>query len=201
MMPMEGMLRIEALPLNLGSMISAQTGDIAADEIGANAERIGIVDRRNHGEIIGFAFRKLLVAGLFDETDRVRGGTLGHDAIGRQLAVFKQRNDLVVIFQLLDFHRLNDTRRVDLLQDPVFDIGDIVGVRLGHGALRGRIRIRRRHLQCDTEISLALFGNRIEVRNTRAELADRDRVLRPYGRETGDKARADGRACCGGTCF
>ena len=168
-------------------------GDIAADEIGADAERIGVVDGRNHGEIIGLALGELLVAGLFDETDRVRGRALRHDAVRLQLAVFEQRHDLVVIFQLLDFHRLDDAGRIDLLQDPVFDIGDIVGIRLGDGALGGGIRIRRRHFERDAEIGLALFGNGVEVRHTGAELADGDRVLRPDGREAGDKAGADRR--------
>ncbi len=49
MMPIDGMLRIEALPLNFGSMISAQVVDIATDDFRSNAERIGIVDRRHHG--------------------------------------------------------------------------------------------------------------------------------------------------------
>ncbi|MNT03092.1 hypothetical protein D3C72_1376120 [compost metagenome] len=121
----------------------------------------------------------------------MRGRALRHDAVRLQLAVFEQRHDLVVIFELLDFHRLDDAGGIDLLQDPVFDIGDIVGVRLGDGALGGRIRIRRRHLERDAEIGLALFGNGVEVRHTRAELADGNGVLRPDGREAGDEAGAD----------
>lgn len=51
----------------------------------------------------------------------------------------------------------------DLLGDPVFDIGNVIGVRLGHGALGGGVGIRCRHFQRDAEVGLAFFGDGIDV--------------------------------------
>ena len=128
----------------------------------------------------------------------MRRGALRDDAVGRQLAGFEQRHDLVVIGQLLRIHRLDDAGRKDLLGDPVFDVGDVVAVGLRHGALGGGVGIGRRHLQRDAEVFLALIGDGVEVRDAGAELAQRDRVLRPDGRKAGDGARTDGDADCGG---
>ncbi len=163
--------------------------DFTADQIRTNAERIGIVDRRHHGEPLGLFLGEFLVARLFDEADRMRRRALGDHAVRLQLAVLEQRHDLVVIFQLLHIHRLDDAGRIDLLEDPVFDVGNVVGVRLRDGALGSCIRVGCGHLERDAEIRLALFGNRIEVRNAGTELADRDRVLRPDGREAGNGPR------------
>ena len=65
--------------------------------------------------------------------------------------------------------------REHLLADPVFDVGDVVAVRLGHGALGGGVGIGRRHLERDAEVGLALVGDGVEVRHAGAELAQRDR--------------------------
>ena len=44
MMPMVGMFWMAALPLKSGEIRSRPVGDLAADEVGADAERVGIVD-------------------------------------------------------------------------------------------------------------------------------------------------------------
>ena len=127
----------------------------------------------------------------------MRRGALGDHAFRGQFAGFEDADDLVVVLDLRRIHRLQVAGRPDLLADPVFDVGDIVGHRLGDGALGCGIRIRRRHLERDAEVGLALFGNGIEVRHARAELAQRDRVLRPDRREAGDRARTGSEAGSG----
>jgi hypothetical protein len=91
----------------------------------------------------------------------------------------EERHDLVVIGELGDIQRLHHAGREHLLHDPVFDVGDVVAVRLGDGALRRRVGIERRHLERDAEVFLALLGDGVQVRNAGAELPKRDRVLRP----------------------
>ena len=80
-----------------------------------------------------------------------------------------------------------------LLDGEVFDVGDVVGVRLGHRALRHRVGVERGHLQGEAEVLLHLLGDGVEVRHAGAELAQRDvlDVLRPDGREPGDRAGAE----------
>ena len=47
MMPIEGTFRIAVLPLNFGSRMSFQCVIVAADQVGPDAERVGVVDRRD----------------------------------------------------------------------------------------------------------------------------------------------------------
>ncbi len=109
---------------------------------GRDAQRIGVVDSGVMVNHSGLTLAKVLGAGLFDIAHGVRGSALGNHAIGLQLAVLEQGHNAVVILQLLHIHRLDDACRIDLLQNPVFDVGNVVGVRLGYGALGGGVRIR-----------------------------------------------------------
>ena len=55
MMPIEGMLRIAALPLNSGFSSSAQRVDRPLDQVGPDAERVGVVDGRDQRHRTGSA--------------------------------------------------------------------------------------------------------------------------------------------------
>ncbi len=112
---------------------------LAADEVGADAKRVGVVDRRHHRQPIGRRLGEGGRVGSLDEADGVRRRALGDNRIRRQLAGDEERRDLVEILELGGVHRLHDARREHLLADPVFDVGDVVAVGLCHGALRGRV--------------------------------------------------------------
>ena len=132
MMPIEGMFRIDALPLNAGSSEVLPLGDRPADEVRADAQRVGVVDRRHHREPLGRRLGELGALLAFHEAHGVRRGALRDDAVRRQLAGDEQRHDLVEVFELLGVHRLQHAAREHLLADPVFDVGDVVAVRLRH---------------------------------------------------------------------
>jgi hypothetical protein len=58
----------------------------------------------------------------------VRRGALRNDAVRRQLAVLEERNAGIVLGELGHIHRLDHARRIDLLQNPILDVGDVVAV-------------------------------------------------------------------------
>ena len=202
-MPIDGMFRIDVLPLNFGVEDVLPRIDLATDQVGPDTERIGVVDRRHNGEPLGLVLGELGRARTLHEAHRARRRTLGDDAVGLQLAGGEDRHDLVEQLDLLDVHRLQRVGAEDLLDHPVFDVADIEGVRLRHDALHDRVGIERRHLERDAEVGLALLRDLVDRRYAGAALAQHDVlvVLRPDHREAGDGAAADGRAGDPGRAF
>ena len=86
MMPIDGMLRIDGLALEGRVHDVGPGGDLAADEVGADAERVGVVDGRHHRHPAGRLLGEGLGVRRLDEADRVRRGALRDDAVRRQLA-------------------------------------------------------------------------------------------------------------------
>src|SRR5918994_2831218 len=170
--------------------------DLAADQVGPDAERIGVVDCGNHGEPLGLALGELGRAGALEEAHRVRRRALGDHRIWLELAGGEDRHDLVEVLDLLDVHRLQRVRREDLLAHPVFDIADVERVGLRDDALHDGVGIERRHLQGDAQVGLALLGDLVDRRHAGAALAQGDVLvfLRPDHGEAGDGAAAHGRA-------
>ena len=101
MMPIDGMLRIDGLALEGRVDDVGPGGDVAADEVGADAERVGVVDGRHHASTSwSAALAKVLAVLRLDEADGVRRGALRDDAVGRQLAGDEERHDLVEVLEL-----------------------------------------------------------------------------------------------------
>ena len=64
MMPLVGMFWIAVLPLKSGEIRSAQVVIVAADQVGADAERVGIVDARHEVGEVGLARRQRSLASM-----------------------------------------------------------------------------------------------------------------------------------------
>jgi hypothetical protein len=101
MMPIDGMFRIAALPLNSGFSSSAQLSDRALDQVGPDAQRVGVVDGRDQRhELRGRLGRELLallalqVHHLLGRRALVAHLLAGHFALG------EQRGDLVGVLDL-----------------------------------------------------------------------------------------------------
>ena len=168
--------------------------DRLADKVGADAQRIRVVDGRDERHVFRRPGRELLGLRPFGVAHAAGRRALADRCRRCHLAVLEERHDLVVVADLLDIERLQAAGREHLLHREVFDVGHVVAVRLGDGADRGGIRIHRCHRDGDAGIGLALRCDVIEVRHAGAELAQRDvlDVLRPDGGEAGDGARTNG---------
>ncbi len=169
--------------------------DRPADEVGTDAERVGVVDRRDQRHPLGGVRREFGRGLAVHEADRVRRGALGDLRGRRQLAGDEDRHDLVVVGDLPGIHRLQHAGGEHLLAQEILDVGDVVGFRLGHRLLRHRVGVERGHLQGEAEVLLHLLGDGVQVGYAGAELAQRHvlDLLRPDGGEPADGAAADRR--------
>ena len=86
MMPIEGMLRIAALPLNSGLSSSAQELDRALDQVGADAERVGVVDGRDQRDPFGRRLREGLGVLAFEIHHLLGRGALVADLLAVRAA-------------------------------------------------------------------------------------------------------------------
>src|ERR1700733_4430159 len=91
MMPIAGTSRMAALPLNLGSSSSFHSVDLMADQIGPVADRVGIVDLRQEGHVVGHAFVQLGVGGLGDVHRLVGRDALAWNLVALELALGEDR--------------------------------------------------------------------------------------------------------------
>ena len=179
-------------------------GDRAPGQVGADAERVGIVKRRDVGDPLGVLAGELAgIAGRVDMED-FRGieavaalGAVIEDALG------EDRHDLVVIGDLLLVDRLEVPRRPQDRDVRRTVAEDLPGVGLGRAAGEQRVAVERVHLDLEGQLRIDLVLEHLVVVGRVADLADDDilDVLRPDRREAGDRAAADREAGRRGRAF
>ena len=185
------MLRIEALPLNFGIGELGPAVDRPVDQVRADAQRVGVVDRGDQRHELGGLGGEVggLRTGQVADLDRRHADPRGVGAVG-QLALGEDRHDLVVELDLLGIHALQIARRHDLLEHPILGIEHVERGRLGHRPLDHVIRGQRGVLDGDAGIFLALVRQLLERVHAGAGVAERDRVV---GMHEGCGKRARGR--------
>ena len=193
-MPIAGTSRIAALPLNFGSISSFHCVTSMADEIGAVADRVGVVDLRQERHPVGHAFVQIGIGRLGDVHRLVGRDALARNLVAVELAFGEDRQDVVEFLDLLHLDALQHAALGGELRLPAFDVGDVDRVRLGDEAIdRGRgVEILHRHLEA--EILGRLVADRLHDRVRHADVAQLDVLdfLRPDRRKPGDRAGTRG---------
>ena len=189
-MPIAGTLRIALRPLNSGL---GPALDRLVDQVGPDAQRVGIVDRWNQGHEVGATVRELgrFGASQIANLDRRDADARNLGAV-RQLALGEDRHDLVVVLDPRDIHAAQIARRDDLLEHPVFAVEQVERAGLGDCALDHIIRGKRRVLNLDAGIGLAFLGQLAKRVHPGAGIADRDRVGGVNRGEAVDQAATQG---------
>ena len=169
--------------------------DRTLDEVGTDAERVGIV----HGRDAAQQLRRPLGEGLrilgFEILHLVRQGALGRNlaSIG-VLALGEDRYGLIPPLVLLHRNRLHNVAADHVVLGKEFGIGDIDGFRLVDQTVHQRIMVGGLHLHLEAEI---LRGLPADVDDRRVRPADLDQldvfdILRPDRRKSFHKSRSDG---------
>ena len=106
MMPIDGNVEDGGLALELGVEQFGPGADRALDQVGADAERVGVVDGRDQRHPFGRRLREFAGVLAVDEHHLLRRGALvaDHLAVG-QLALGEDRRDVVEFLDLLGVHR------------------------------------------------------------------------------------------------
>ena len=197
MMPMEGMSTQRGLALELGREQLLPLLDLAADQIGPDAERVGIVDLRHQRGVVGRSLGDGGGIGGRRILHFVRQRALAGDvAAVRIFALGEQRYDLVPVLDLGDLDALHDAARKHLLHGPVFEVGDVDGGRLGDDAVDQRVAVDALHLDGEAQVLARLAGDVDDGGIGRPDMVEGDvlEVLRPERRKAGDRTRPDRRA-------
>ena len=175
-------------------------GDLAPRQVGADAQRVGVVDRRHdRGEVggPGREGRRLRAVGI--QHLEGQGPLTAQVGAVEILAVAHQRRHLAPKLDLADVHRLKVARAIDLLKAPELEIRDVHGFGLVHHLGHQLRRLRRLRDDLEAEIGAGLFADVGDHRIGRADLGQRHvlDVLRPDHRRPED-AGPDARARHGG---
>ena len=102
------------------------------DQVRPDAERIGIVDRRDQRHEFGWRGRELLGVRALEIKHLPRRGALSTDLLAvRQLAFGEDGGDIVELLDLPGVERENIARRHQLLQREIFRIEHVKRIRLG----------------------------------------------------------------------
>ena len=172
MMPIEGMSRIAALPLNSGLSNSAQDADRALDQVGADAQGIGVVDGRDKRDPLGRRLRELRGVLALDVQHLLRRRALVADHLAvRQLTLGENRGDIVEFLDLPGVHREDVARRHQLLQAEIFGVENVERVRLRGDALGHVVGGGDDVLDRDARLRLHPLGDVIGLIDRGAEIA------------------------------
>ena len=174
MMPIEGMLRIAVLPLNSGFEQVLPVRRSAADQVGPDAERVGVVDGRDAAQELG----RLRGEGLgiigFEIQHLVRQGALCRDlaSVG-VLALGEDRYRLIPPLVFVQRDRLHDVAANHIVLSKEFGVGDVDGFRLVDQTVDQGVMVDGLHLHLEAEI---LGGLLADVDDRRVGPADLDQL-------------------------
>ena len=118
------------------------------------------------------------------------------DLVTVDLALGEDRQDVVELLDLLHLDALQDAALGGELGLPALDVRDVDRVRLGDEAVDRRRGVEVLHRHLEAEILRGLVADRLHDRVRDADMAQLDvlDLLRPDGREAGNRACSGGAA-------
>jgi hypothetical protein len=187
------------LALELGIEQFRPALDRALDQVGPDAERVGVVGGRDQGEPLGRLLGELLAALLLEIHHLVRRRALVADLLAVDLALGDGGRQLVDQLHLVGVDRLEVAGGDQVAQREILGIDQVERIRLGDDALGDVVRGDGDVFDVDAGDFLGLGGDRRRLVGRGREIAQRDRLVGVHRREAGhrggaEEARGDGGA-------
>ena len=164
------------------------------DQIRTNAQRVGVVDRRNQRHELGWRGGELLRLFTF-KIDHLFGcGALIADLFPGDFALSEERGDFVGVLDALGVDALEVAGRHDLLEREELGVDQVKAVGRGDGALGHVVGGHGDVLNFDAGVGFEFLGNRLVLVHGRAEVAQHNLFLRVNERRNACSQDA-GQAC------
>ncbi|MGC3965637.1 MAG: hypothetical protein QM803_20590 [Rhodocyclaceae bacterium] len=187
MMPIEGMFRIAALPLNCGFEQFGPRFDGAFDEVRADAQRVGVVRGGDQRDELRRRLGKVLRFFAVEEHHLFRRRALIAHLLAADFTAREERGDLVEVLHAARIDALDVARRHDLLEREIFGVEQVERVRCGDRALGHVVGRDGDVLDFDAGIGLEFLGDGLVLVHRRAQVAQHDLLLCLDVREARDR--------------
>ena len=191
---MLGTSRIAALPLYAGDDQFLPLGDRMVDQVGAVAHRIRVVDLRQKARETMLALNDLGRVLAFQIHRLIGRDALTRDLLALVFALGENRQHIAEAGNLLDVDPLQNPARNSDFGLPSLQVGDVDTLRLGDETRNGGRGVEVLHRDLEPEVLGRLVADCLHHGVGDTDMAQRDvlDVLRPDGREAGDRAGSDG---------
>ena len=178
-----GDVQDRGLALEFGVQQLGPGGDGALDQVGANAQGVGVVDGGDQRHELGRALSEDLALFAFEVNGFLGRRALVADLLAGHGAGGEQAGDLVGVLDALGINALQVAGGHNVLQREILGVDQIEAVGRSDGALGDVVGGDGHVLDFDAGVGLELVGNFLVLVHRRAQVAQHDRFRCVNGRE------------------